>query len=161
MAAITVGVTTHNNTQVLGAGFGRASQHTAGSAGTLTSVKFEAPGAVSGPVVTGVIYADNAGVPGALLASSSQVTNVAGGINTLTLTSPLAISNGQVLWIGLQLLTVGFTIYMTASTGTNYRWADTGAPDNPPASLTSQPNQSSIWAVGTSGGQTIRVAWLV
>jgi hypothetical protein len=158
---LTVGVTSHNNTVVLTAGRGYASQYTAGSAGTLTEVKFEAPGGVSGPVVTGLIYADNAGVPGSLLASSSQVTDVLGGINTLTLSSPLAISNGQVLWIGLQVLTVGVTIYNTSGTGTNYRWTDTGAPDNPPGSLTSTTNQLAVWAVGTSGGQTIRVAWQV
>jgi hypothetical protein len=46
------------------------------------------------------IWADNAGVPGAVLASANPQATVAAGNNVFTLATPLGVVAGQKIWIG-------------------------------------------------------------
>ncbi len=48
-----------------------------------------------------MIYADSAGVPGALLAQSAVKTSVVSGLNTYTLLVPLSVLVGQTIWVAL------------------------------------------------------------
>lgn len=67
---------------------------------------------------TPAIYADNAGAPGALLASGPAVANMLAGDNVLPLTTPLVVMAGQRIWIGVYEANIsGITATYTASAG--------------------------------------------
>lgn len=51
--------------------------------------------------IKGVIYADNAGSPGALLAVSTAITMQVDGVNALVFPAPVTVASGAYVWIGV------------------------------------------------------------
>ncbi len=70
-------------------------------AGTLSSISLMPQSTAAGVNFKPAVYADNAGTPGTLLTSGSQVTGcTAGTAVTLTLTTPQTLTIGSTLWLG-------------------------------------------------------------
>lgn len=74
-------------------------------AGSIASIMISTYGAVTGNAKA-AIWADNAGVPGAVLASCSAQAAVSGN-NVFTLSTPLTVTPGQKIWIGMCCDTAG------------------------------------------------------
>jgi hypothetical protein len=88
---------------------------------------------------------------GALLGSGAQVTGAVAGYNEAPLTASVSITKGQVIWIGVSIITAALN--MTAQAGGLYGFAANGGtsvPANPCPALTVQNVANQIygfWAV--------------
>ncbi len=114
----TVGTTTSGGgtTSTGSTGHIKALKVTATVAGWIKSVSINVGGVSGSGVVRGAIYADNSGVPGALLGYTNAISP-ATGIASLDLMTPIGVSNGQVFWIAFQQSTV--TVTFRTATGSN------------------------------------------
>jgi len=103
--------------------------------------------------VKGVIYADNAGEPGAMVASTNEKGFVAVAWNVFTFASPVTLAPGY-YWLGL-ISDTALTSYGAATTGTNRYNNDTysDGPSNPfgtPAtSTTERPIYAAVFSADT------------
>lgn len=68
---------------------------------TLTKVILSVNTAAPTGKLQAAIYSDTSVGPTTLLASSAQVIGATVGLNTLTLTTPLAVTQGTIYWIGV------------------------------------------------------------
>ena len=76
---------------------------------TLDSFNFYAAAAVGGANVIGVIYSENTtthNTPGALYATTNQLTGISTGVNTLTFASPITLVRGTRYYFGVLTDTV-------------------------------------------------------
>ena len=162
MTTLTVGPTTSSASAAYSQGYVYVTLGTVPSpGGTLTEVNFSANGAAGSPVVAGVIYANSANTPTTRLAMTSTVTGVTNGLNTLTLTSPLAVTTGQTLFIGLHITVAAVNVRATPSTGTNRFWADAAyPPDDPAGSAFTYADQWMFYATGTTPAGSGGVVWV-
>lgn len=97
-----------------------------------------------------VIYANNAGAAGAVLATGPQVNNGTLGDNVLPLSAPLVVTAGQQLWIGAyQATTGGISAVKTAGSPSRY-FIDDAPVNNPGGALTVWPDGLRIFAKGST-----------
>ena len=118
---------------------------------TITKVAFETTGAQATPQYQAFVYSDNAGVPGTLLGSSAQVTGTLAGYNEVALTSPVAISKGTLVWVGVSVTVAALSLWQAIS-GRGAYTANGGStvPASTPGgwtALTGNPTYA-FWAVG-------------
>lgn len=94
----TIGSSTSVNTNI---GTMRLTQFTVNTAGTISTISFASNAGMTGNI-KGAIWADAAGVPGAVLGSAPSQAVVAGGAgtNAMTLTSGVSVAAGQKIWVG-------------------------------------------------------------
>lgn len=90
-----------------------------------------------------VVYADSAGVAGALLSSGpTQVGSTNGTIKTLPLTTPQNLTAGTQYWLGFMIDIAGIRLALLDGSNAGYRATVTfsaGAPGTAPAMTTTQP----------------------
>lgn len=93
------------------------------------------------------LYADNAGLPGALLAQSAVKTSVVIGSNTYSLTVPKAVLSGTVLWPALHS-DGNFNWFLSAGPTSRFN-ADAFAdgPSDPFGASTVQNNKAPVFVV--------------
>lgn len=116
--------------------------------GYIDSVVYSLNTAEAGIDAHPVIYANNAGAAGALLAEGPTVNNGALGDNVLPLDAPLAVTVGDELWVGCyQANTGGIDATMTAGAASNY-FIDTLPPNDPGGALTAWSERLRIFARG-------------
>lgn len=121
---------------------------TIGVSGFIDSVVYSLNTAEAGINATPVIYANNAGDAGALIAEGPTVADGALGDNVLPLDAPLAVSPGDVLWVGCyQANTGGIDATATAGDPSEY-FVDTVPPNDPGGSLTTWTERLRIFARG-------------
>jgi hypothetical protein len=161
MATVTLGGTdVPDSFQSTTAGQVFATSWTATQAFQLTHILFSATAAQAAATVQPGVYSDNAGVPNVLLGSGSVVTGVAINTNTLALTTPLAISNGQVVWCALSCNGTNFNLRRIASaSGSQRSESDLSSSLLNPWMGAVGTRRYTIWGQGFAGGQTIRVTW--
>jgi hypothetical protein len=129
------------NTATWTAGVGSANQITLTAGDTVSGVSFSPASTSPTTRVIGLLFRDNAGVPGALIAKTGVITGVTSGkIARLPFqTAYRSTKTGEKLWIGIQADTANFTMNTTSTyTPKSRRWTNgsLGAPANPPASTT-------------------------
>lgn len=128
----------------------QATKFTATSTGTISSLSVAFEGRINGSSTYSVaIYADSSGTPGALLAkhTGASTVNISSGTNnyinwnTLSLDSPLSVTNGTSYWLAFETNDnspyniiadgTGSSIYRkTVTTGTwNATWTGNGSAD--------------------------------
>ena len=87
------------------------------------------------------IYADNGGVPGALLGDTLSVTNPATGWQKFPLTELVTLTNGQYGWLAIWSDSSAAKVYYSSGTATlrwgQYNWATTNNPAWPDPVVTS------------------------
>lgn len=116
--------------------------------GEIESVVCELESAESGINFVPVIYANNAGAAGAVLAQGPQVNDGIDGENVLPLTAPLAVSVGDELWIGCyQANTGSIQATYTAGTVSSY-FIDTPPANDPGGALTAWSARVRIFGRG-------------
>ena len=123
-----------------------ATQYTVSYAGSIASVTIVTGSAAAGNIKAAV-WADNAGVPGAVLATANPITVVAAGNNVLTLTTPLTVTPGQKIWVGASIDTNGGFWGSSAAiaTGATFSVAYASFPQaNPVATIPGRALSSSI-----------------
>jgi hypothetical protein len=114
----TVPPTTNNSAS--SSGIARYTQFTATYSGTVTNVSVSFTTAGNAVNMKCAIYADNAGAPGAILATATApFTPVVAGTNTFTFSPGVAIVKGTAYWIGAATdgTTGLFTTFNSAATG--------------------------------------------
>lgn len=122
--------------------------------GTVDSIS-AAPATTSATVKTkGVIYADSAGSPAALLSSGTEVVGTTANTQlTLPLVTPQAVVAGTYYWVGY-IIDTSIAMYVVDTSAVGQRAANTytsGAPAVAPAMTTGQ----SSWAIwGNMSGVT-------
>ena len=116
MGSSSEGTTTDYITDASGA-YINANRVQTQAAATLTTLKAKL-GAISGKYRL-AIYADNNGVPGALLAETGEVSALAAGWQTYRLTSTLPVSAGQWYWIAIWSNDASARVYATSG---SLRW---------------------------------------
>lgn len=88
----------------------------------------------------GVIYADNAGAPGALLSGGSVLTGFTNGqLLNLSLSTPQALTAATQYWIGF-INDTGTSIYASSAVGVPYRYAANTFTSGPPATAPAMTN---------------------
>lgn len=114
---------------------------------TINSVKFWTPAAVATAKLTPAIYGVTGTADvGALIASGPQITGITAGLNKLPLSAPLAVSKGELLYVGFQVLTTSIKLGTGAVSGTAY-FSSTGAlPDPAPTATYTEQAWSTMWA---------------
>jgi hypothetical protein len=90
----------NNNTGFDGGGSARYVQFVPTFSGTVAAVGIPILTAFTGNL-KGAIFADNAGSPGAVLATSAVMVNGVIGTGTLTFTPPFAVTKGVTYWVGV------------------------------------------------------------
>lgn len=102
----------------------------------MESVAFVANSTSATAKFTPAVYADNAGAPGALLATGPEVVGCTAGVAAvLALTAPEALTDGTPVWIGY-LTDVSVTLRLHDATALGHSAASTyasGVPDPAPA----------------------------
>jgi len=83
--------------------------------GTINTAVFVSNAGVSGNMKC-AIYSSVAGVPAAVLGSSGPIAAVAAGNNTFTFTPGVAVTRGQVIWVGVMCDTGGGSWAMQGAT---------------------------------------------
>jgi hypothetical protein len=133
-------------------------QWTAAQAMSLTNIKFSSLNTVGTSVVQGAVYANNVVIPiGSALAQTATVTGVAAGTNSLELVTPLALSAGQTVWLGLIVGTANFQLRRAPTGGQSSSTYQSGATPGTPPTVTSPLTASGrylIWGEGTGGTTT-------
>ncbi len=116
-------------------------------AANIGSIKVFAQTTAGTTVLKPVVYSDVAGVPTALLATGSTVTGVVYGVTKLPLTSPLAVTKGQVIWIGVTIAAAAFPAATAIAIPNAFFTATSGTPPNPAVTPTIQVgNNITCWA---------------
>lgn len=114
---------------------------------TLNSVKVYCQTTGASTVIKPVIYSDVSGSPSALLASGSAVTGVVYGITKLPLTSGLAVTKGQLIWVGITVATAAFPGSTAINIPNAFFAAASGTPPNPASGVTVQTTNNIVcWA---------------
>lgn len=123
--AILVGTTTAGGSaDFFGDGEAALSRFQCSSSGTVDTLSFNQT--ISGfTQLRLAIYADSAGVPGALLGTSAFTTDQTAGIKSLALTPTVAVTSGTFYWLGI-MGTNGSPNY-TAAAGSGERHKSVGA----------------------------------
>lgn len=115
---------------------------------TINAVKLFGRAAAPAANISPAIYSANAaGTLNALLASGPTVVGLTTGVNTLPLTTPLAVAAGTWLWVGL--VNTGAAITLGASAGpasANFAQSSHPAPAIPGVTTYGTFNWSSMWA---------------
>ncbi len=131
-------------------------KYTVPVAGTLSSLGVMPQSTSAGANFKPAVYADNAGTPGTLLTSGSQVTGCTSGTAvTLTLTTPQTLTAGAAIWLGYLTdtsLTMQRQDNNSFQTNAGYTASVTyssGAPSTAP-SMTSGQASVQIWGNVTS-----------
>jgi hypothetical protein len=98
-------------------------------------------------VVTPAIYGVTAGTYdiAALLASGAGVTGVTKGIQTLPLSAGLAVTQGQIIWVGVTISGAALVTVQSFAQGSVF-FASTATPVNPAAAATYDGTAASMWA---------------
>lgn len=96
------------------------------------------------------IYANNAGAAGALLASSNPVADAFVGDNVLQLTTPLAVTAGQQLWIGCYQASTGSITAQSTSGPSVWFWSGNLPLRDPGGGLTQFSSSMRIFGRGTT-----------
>lgn len=117
--------------------------------GTIDTVVYALDVAETGINAVPVIYADNAGNAGALLADGPQVNNGNVGDNPLPLTTPIAVTAGQKIWVGCYQASTGSIIPTKTAGSVSKYFIGTPPPANPGGSLTSWVDRLRLFATGT------------
>lgn len=117
--------------------------------GTIDTVVYALDVAETGINAVPVIYADNAGNAGALLADGPQVNNGNVGDNPLPLTTPIAVTAGQRIWVGCYQASTGSIIPTKTAGSVSKYFIGTPPPANPGGSLTSWVDRLRLFATGT------------
>lgn len=118
------------------------------AAGFIDSVVYSLNTAETGINAHPVIYANNAGAAGALLAEGPTVNDGGVGDNVLALSAPLAVAAGDVLWVGCYQANTG-SIDATKTAGDVSKYfIDTLPPNDPGGALTSWSERLRIFARG-------------
>jgi hypothetical protein len=161
MAAVTLGGTdVPDSFQSTTTGQVFATSWTADQAFVLTHILFSATAAQAAGDVQPGVYSDTAGNPDALLGSGSIVNGVVINTNTLALTTPLSISNAQVVWCAVSCTGTNFNFRRIASaSGAQRSHSDLSSSLLNPWAGAVSTRRFNIWGLGFSGGQTIRVSW--
>lgn len=120
----------------------------ADSAFTINKIAFMATIATPTAKFQPFVYASPAAPAGggALLGSGPQVTGAVAGYNEVPLTTPVVVAKGQVIWIGVTVITAALN--MTAQAGGMYGFAANGGssvPANPCPALTVQNVANQIY----------------
>jgi hypothetical protein len=110
-----------------------------------------------------LVYTDNAGVPGALIATSNERVGLSSGLNTFTFPSPFTLSANSYYWFGY-ITDTSVSVYVTVgpySYGNSY-WSSSTPYGNGPLSSwnggSSQTNcLSSVNVRGTYANNTVAV----
>lgn len=121
-------------------------------AGNINSVSM-VPAATSATAkFKGVIYADNSGVPGAIMSSGSEVVGAtSGSVLTMPLVTPQALTAGVDYWIGY-ITDTSLAIARYDSSATGYRAANTYASGAPATAPTMTPGQALLNLWGDTTG---------
>lgn len=114
---------------------------------SITDVCLYAVTAAASAQVVPVVYGDSAGSLGARLAFGPAVTGVAQGRNDFPLSAPLAVSAGDVVWIGFVILAADVNIATVTAQGSAFFVHATTTPPNPASAATySDQSFGSMWA---------------
>jgi hypothetical protein len=117
----------------------RLQPYTLNYTGVITAINMVSSATMSGNMKA-AIWADNGGVPGAVLFAGASQATVAGGNNVFTLPTPLSVTAGQKIWLGgIDDTTAG--TWATANTGTL-----TGG--SAPGSFASFPQANPVFTLG-------------
>lgn len=97
-------------------------------------------------VVTPAIYGVTAGTYdiAALLKSGPAVTGIVKGLQTLPLTSGLAVTEGQVLWVGVTISGAAISVAVCSATGSVF-FTSPAIPPNPAAAPTYNGTTACVW----------------
>lgn len=132
-----------------GGGFWFGNLITIDQDGTIDTVVYALDVAEIGINAVPVIYADNAGNAGALLADGPQVNNGNVGDNNLPLSTPLAVTAGQQIWVGCYQASTGSIVPTKTAGAVSKYFIGTPPPANPGGSLTSWVDRLRLFATGT------------
>jgi hypothetical protein len=120
------------------------------SDGWINTVVYALNGAKTGINGTPVIYANNAGAAGAVLAQGPTVANAVAGDNVLPLSTPLQVHAGDQLWIGCYQANIGSIVgSLTTASATSKYFIDTLPVNNPGGTLTDWGFALRIFGRGT------------
>jgi hypothetical protein len=157
-APLSVGRTSGNTTTSTAQPRLHMSKFTVSANGTLDTGHLISGVTSVNPKVKCVIYSDNAGVPDTLLATTAEQSGLTNGVTyDLPYLTPLAVTAGQVIWIGI--FTGGATSTVHAQSGTSGTpWVNSntstyasGPPASYPGSATTGSGfQYAFWATGTA-----------
>lgn len=102
---------------------------------TVSRIGFYATAASASSQLVPTVYDNSGQKPNGLLMSGPTVTGVTAGVNYLTLTSPLALTEGDVIWIGLIVqvanVSMGTTAWQVGGSDNAYFTNATLVPPNP------------------------------
>lgn len=118
---------------------------------TLNGLELEINATGTGQFIP-VVYSDNAGVPGTLLAQGPAVTAGATGFVAAPLTSGLAITAGTQYWIGFLYGTATVTIQLSglAATGRSVSQSFAGGPPSTAPAMTGGQGWASLYGACTN-----------
>lgn len=123
---------------------------------TINSVSIMPRATSAGAKFKGVIYADSAGTPGALLSSGTEAVGCTTGIElSLGLVTPQALTGGTTYWIGYITDTSVVIQVSDPNTTLGVRKANTytsGAPSPSGGGFTTGQSTWSIWGLATGAG---------
>jgi IPT/TIG domain-containing protein/centrosomal CEP192-like protein/uncharacterized protein DUF4082 len=135
-------------------GQAQAWPYTATTTGTVSTLWFYADSSSgNGPYLVG-IYADASGTPGALLASGSIATTVAGTWNSVTLATSVNVTAGVHYWLALLGVSGNMVRFRDDGTACNSSGSSTGLKALPATWTTTGTWQScpaSVYGSGTAG----------
>lgn len=106
---------------------------------TINKIAFEASTATATAKFQPFVYTcSSAGVPGALLGSGLQVTGTLAGYNEAPLTAPVAVLKGQLIFVGVNVITAAIANLWHAAAGRAGNAANGGSsvPSNPAPAMT-------------------------
>lgn len=117
---------------------------------TATGVRIRLTAAAGTASIEPVIYSSTAdGQVSTQLANGSTVVGVAAGINGFPLSTPVALTQGQLVWVGLNLQNATLSMVTQASAVAAY-WSQASipAPSTPPATTYGTNTWASMWLYG-------------
>jgi len=128
------GSSSHISSTLVAAGYEYVNKHIAPASGEIETARLWGGGHTAGPAdVRFVIFADNAGAPGALLGFSDTVnipTSQASAERTFTFASPVPVVEGTPYWIGHHA-SAGFTLGAGDGGATPYHYSSDAFGDGP------------------------------
>lgn len=108
----------------------------------ITHVCFHAVGAAASAVITPGIYEVSGNEPTTLLMSGSPVTGATLGVNELALTTPLTVTAGTLLYIGVGVQTAPVQFGGITPRGASYKAHASSTMPNPAGTMTYDDTQS-------------------
>lgn len=135
-----------HNTNSSGTGFFVGRLIVMPKATTLNSLILPVTTTTPACVVTPAIYGVTAGTYdiAALLASGPGVTGIVKGLQTLPLTSGLAVTEGQLIWAGVTISAAAIAVAVCSATGSVF-FTSPATPPNPAAAPTYNGTTACVW----------------